>query len=104
MAFLSVARMRSMRGGVDGPGIEVEVEAGHVFAEDLDLPPRFVQHALHDIGNHHAANALHRDLRQRARRHDVAHENVGVVADDDMSGLGDRLRRAARLTSAPMAV
>src|SRR6516164_11228814 len=27
-------------GSVDGPGIEVEIEAGHVFAEDLDLPPR----------------------------------------------------------------
>src|SRR4026207_1311864 len=35
-------------GGVDGPWIEVEVEAGHVFAEDLDLPPRFVQHAFND--------------------------------------------------------
>ena len=28
---------------------------------------------------------------QRARRHDVAHKSVGLVADDDMSRLGDRL-------------
>ena len=47
MAFLSVCRMRSRR-GVDGPGIEIEIEAGHVFAKDLNLPPRFVQHTLHD--------------------------------------------------------
>jgi len=79
------------RGGVDGPGIEVEIEAGHVFAEDLNLPPRFIQHTLYDIGNHRAANALYRDLWQRARRYDVAHKSVGLVADDDMSRLGDRL-------------
>src|SRR4029079_1865470 len=78
-------------GGVDGPRIEVETEAGDVFAEDLDLPSAFVQHTLDDIGNNHAANALHRDRWQRARRHDVAHEDVGLVADDDMSRLGDRL-------------
>ena len=78
-------------GGVDGPGIEVEIEAGHVFAEDLNLPPRFIKHPLHDIGNHRSANALYRDLWQRACRYNVAHENVGVVADDYMSRLGDRL-------------
>src|SRR5262245_51697413 len=74
------------RGGVDGPGIEVEIEAGHVLAEDLDLPPGFVEHALHDIGNHRAVDSLYRDLWQGARRHDVTHDGIGLVADDDMSG------------------
>ena len=80
------------RAGVDHAGVEIEIEPGHVFAEDFDLLSVAIEHALDRIGNHLAADALHGDRRQRVRRHDVAHQRIGLVADHDMAGLGDRLQ------------
>ena len=68
-------------------------------AYDL-LPLPFLFHEpVHGIGDDRAADALHRDRRQRVRPHHVAHERVRLVGEHDPAGLGDRLeaRREVRL-------
>ena len=77
---------------MDHAGIEVEIKSGHVLAQDFDFLTRFVEHALDRIGNDRATNPLHGDWRQRVRDQYLSHEGIGLVADHDMPGLGDRLQ------------
>ena len=63
-----------------------------MLAQDFDLLTRFVEHAFDRIGNDLATDPLHRDRRQRVRDQHVSHEGIGLVADHDMPGLGNRLQ------------
>src|SRR5438046_2287589 len=71
--------------GINGGGIEIEVEPRSVFAEDSPAGARFVEQSADGIGDNFAPDALHRDGRQRIGGGDVADQGVGLVADDDMA-------------------
>ena len=75
-----------------------------MLTENSDVLAGSIEHAADEIGNDFAADAFHRNRRQRAGDNGVADQRVGLVTDDDLAGFGDRLQRAARFASAPMIV
>ena len=91
-------------GRIDHAGIEIEIEPGHVLAENSDVLAGGIEHAADKLGNVFSADAFHRNRRQRAGDTGVADQCVGLVTEDDLAGFGDRLQRAARFASAPMIV
>ena len=63
-----------------------------MLTENSDVLAGSIEHAADEIGNDFAADAFHRNRRQRAGDNGVADQRVGLVTDDDLAGFGDRLQ------------
>src|SRR5215813_10312091 len=59
---------------------------------------RSIENAADEIWNDFAADSFHRNGRQRARDHGIADERISLVAYDDLSGLGDRLKAGSQIS------
>ena len=76
---------------IDRAGIDEEVEAGIMLADDRRSFARLVGAAFHRVGPDRVSDALQRDRLERTRAHHVAHEHEGLVAQHDPARLRNRL-------------
>ena len=60
--------------GVDHAGIEIEIEASHMLAKDLDSFASSIERASDHVGNDLPADPFHHDGRLCLRDHDVPHQ------------------------------